>query len=357
MSQSTKKITIYNHKGGVGKTTLTINIASALASLGKSVLLVDSDPQCNLTSYLLSDDFVDELLNSSDSLKGRTIWTSVKPINDENGNILPIGPYEVGNLHLLPGDIRLSEFEEFLGEAWTDCFRRRLGGLRATNSMGNLVDVICEDYDFDYVFFDTGPNIGPLNRALLLSSDYFIVPVACDLFSVRALSTLGQSLKKWIIDWETIKGLAPDEVRLVKGRPKFLGYIPQRFKEYGQEMALEPKKYLFQIRKQMNRAVAQVLREVDEKLAPPSSLDPVAGKVKDFSRLVQRSQREGRALWKCSAPASYNEDKEKAKEAFSDIAKYIVSRTKDASQILGTKGVKKKGKVATKPFKKKRRQG
>ena len=60
-------------------------------------------------------------------------------------------------------------------------------------------------------------NIGPLNRVLLLDSDFFIVPVACDLFSVRALSTLGQSLKRWTIDWETIAGLAPDEADLLKG--------------------------------------------------------------------------------------------------------------------------------------------
>ncbi|MYB36323.1 MAG: ParA family protein [Gammaproteobacteria bacterium] len=50
------RITIFNHKGGVGKTTLTVNIASAIAAQGKSVLLVDSDPQCNLTSYLLADE-------------------------------------------------------------------------------------------------------------------------------------------------------------------------------------------------------------------------------------------------------------------------------------------------------------
>jgi cellulose biosynthesis protein BcsQ len=53
-----KRIALFNHKGGVGKTTLTVNIAAALGSMGKRVLLVDADPQCNLTSYLVAEDVV-----------------------------------------------------------------------------------------------------------------------------------------------------------------------------------------------------------------------------------------------------------------------------------------------------------
>src|SRR3989442_10943439 len=112
-----KRITIYNHKGGVGKTTLNINIAAALTDLGKSVLLVDTDPQCNLTSYLLSDDVVDSLLDHSDAADGETVWTSVKPFFDRTGGGRALRPIEVAKLSLLPGDIRLSEYEEFLGEA------------------------------------------------------------------------------------------------------------------------------------------------------------------------------------------------------------------------------------------------
>ena len=120
MNSQSVRITIYNHKGGVGKTTLTVNIAFALSELGKSVLLVDSDPQCNLTSYLLSDDVVDDLLNHSNDPDGQTIWTAVKPIFDNTGVGRLVEPTTVGELGLLPGDIRLSEFEEFLGDAWAE---------------------------------------------------------------------------------------------------------------------------------------------------------------------------------------------------------------------------------------------
>ena len=106
-------ITIYNHKGGVGKTTLTVNIAFALSSLGKAVLLVDSDPQCNLTSYLLADDIVDDLLNHSNDQDGKTIWSAVRPVIENTGSVRLVDLTEIKDIALLPGDIRLSEFEEF----------------------------------------------------------------------------------------------------------------------------------------------------------------------------------------------------------------------------------------------------
>ena len=85
MSENHRRLAIFNHKGGVGKTTLTVNIGAALAERGHRVLLVDSDPQCNLTSYLVDADVVDDLLDRSDSEEGRTLWSAVKPLSDATG--------------------------------------------------------------------------------------------------------------------------------------------------------------------------------------------------------------------------------------------------------------------------------
>ena len=317
------RITIYNHKGGVGKTTLTVNIAFALSSLGKSVLLVDSDPQCNLTSYLLPDDVVDDLLDhSNDQQDGRTIWSAVKPISDGTDSVRLVGLTEIGDVALLPGDIRLSEFEEFLGDAWADGFKRRMGALRATSSISYLISNLDRQRNFDFVFYDTGPNIGPLNRVLLLDSDFFIVPVACDLFSTRALATLGQTVKKWILDADTIGALAPDGEMLLKGRPEFLGYIPQRFRVYGQAMSREADFYHKTIKRRVHEDISSVLREIDRKLAPARSVDPVVGKVQDLASVVQVAQREGVAVWDCTARA--RKLKQTARKSFLQIAKYIV---------------------------------
>ena len=315
------RITLFNHKGGVGKTTLTANIAFALAEMGKSVLLVDSDPQCNLTSYLLADDVVDDLLNSSDGPEGRTIWSALKPIFNGNHEGRLATPTPIGDIALLPGDIRLSGFEEFLGDSWANCFRRRLGALYSTSSISTLVSKLHRQSSYDYVFFDSGPNIGPLNRVLLLDSDYFIVPVACDLFSVRALATLGQAISTWMKDADTVNAIAPDDMPLLKAKPALLGYIPQRFRMYGQVMAKEAGSYLREIKNRIYDDVASVLREHDESLAPPQAEDPKLGQVKDMTSLVQVAQREGVAIWGCSggAPAERNA----AKRTFVHIAKRL----------------------------------
>ena len=321
------RITLFNHKGGVGKTTLTANIAFALAEMERSVLLVDSDPQCNLTSYLLADDVVDDLLTESSRSKGRTIWSAVRPIVDNIGPGRLVEPLAVGDVKLLPGDIKLSEFEEFLYDSWTDSLRRRLGALRAITSISTLVDQIHRQYPLDYVFYDTGPNIGALNRVLLLDSDFFIVPVACDLYSMRALATLGQAMSRWIFDAETIAAIAPDSATLLHAKPSFLGYIPQRFKVYGQDMVKEASFYLREIKNRVQEDVAVVLRKQQECLAPLRSVDPVLGQVKDLASLVQAAQREGVPIWECS--------RAKAKEAksihstFRKIARRIVLAAED----------------------------
>lgn len=318
------RITIYNHKGGVGKTTLTVNLAFALSSLGKSVLVVDSDPQCNLTSYLLADDVVDDLLNHSGNQGGKTIWSAVEPVIGNTGSVRLIELTKIGDIALLPGDIRLSEFEEFLGDAWADGFKRRMGALRATSSISYLISNLNSQRNFDFVFYDTGPNIGPLNRVLLLDSDFFIVPVACDLFSTRALATLGQTIKKWVRDAETIDAIAPDNTMLLKGKPKFLGYIPQRFKVYGQAMTQEDNSYHERIKFRVYEDISSVLREIDKELAPADN--PLVGKVQDLASAVQRAQREGKPVWDCSAQASL---KKRARKSFFHIAKYIIRATDD----------------------------
>lgn len=324
---SSTRIAIFNHKGGVGKTTLTFNIASALASLGKTVLLVDSDPQCNLTSYVLESSVVDDLLDHSDTPNGKTIWSAIKPIVEASGDVKPIDPYELStdNLCLLPGDIRLNEFEVELNALWADCIQRRIKGFRGTAALSALVSHVCTARKFDFVFFDSAPNIGALNRAIMLDCDYMIIPAACDLFSVRALKTLGNTLATWVRDWQTILALAPDQVYRIPGKPVLMGYVPQRFRIYRGSPAAAQSKYFPQIERHVKSDILGVLRTVDPALADSSPTQLLLGEVKDFGSLATHSQEQGVSI--ADVDGATPNQRAEANATFVAIAKKIIQRS------------------------------
>lgn len=323
---SAPRISIFNHKGGVGKTTLTVNIAWSLASMGKRILLVDSDPQCNLTSYLVDDQTVDGLLDKSDSNDGRTVWSAVKPIVEAEGDVKIIKPYErTNNIYLLPGDIRLAEFEQELNTLWGDCLQRKTKGLRGTTALSHLVNHLAKQYKIDFVFYDSGPNIGALNRIILLDCDYFAIPAACDLFSLRALKTLGRTLACWIKDWQTILKLAPDNICLPAGEPKLLGYIPQRFRVWGGEPTTEFARFLPKLERQIFSDIVSVLKEINPKLASHSISHLRIGEIKDFASLATASQVQGVSM---SDVNNANTNlRESARKAFEKISLKIIERT------------------------------
>jgi cellulose biosynthesis protein BcsQ len=83
---------------------------------------------------------------------------------------------------LAVGDIRLANYENSLANCWTLCLQRNRRGYHCTAALSNLVKDLAASTNADFVFFDAGPNIGPLNRVVLLDCSHFIVPAACDLF-------------------------------------------------------------------------------------------------------------------------------------------------------------------------------
>src|SRR6185437_63239 len=270
--RETPRITIFNHKGGVGKTTLTVNLAAALGELGKSVLLVDSDPQCNITAYLVDEPVVDAMLDASDGEAGQTIWSALRPVAEGTGTYGIVEPLErLPNVHLIPGDIRLSEFEQELTAFWTDSYARKPRGFRGVTALSSLVDDLVAKHKFDYVFYDAGPNIGPLNRIVLLDCDAFLVPAACDLFSIRAFKTLGRSLFNWISEWATIAELAPDNVKVLLGRPALIGLITQRFRVYGGAPSRDFAQYLPLIDKRLREDLVAELRRLGSDLVKNSN--------------------------------------------------------------------------------------
>lgn len=318
-----KRIVLFNHKGGVGKTTLTVNLAHALVDAGKRVLLVDTDPQCSMSSFFLEEKFLDNMLDESESPSGATIWSALKPVSEGTGTLASREPVKVRDgLFLAVGDIRLAEFESSLSDGWNLCLNRNRRGYVCTVALSRFVDDLLEMTDAEYVFFDAGPNVGPLNRAILLDCTHFVVPVACDLFSTRALKTLGYSLSDWVTTWQRVAEMAPDGTRLLRGTPKLLGYVPQGFRIYGGRMADSPLAVLETLE---SRVVDFVWKPLQKAYNLPSKEKPTRlrlAEVKNFGTLVVDAQKQGTPLWEVQA--GYAANKAEARKAFHDLAQTVV---------------------------------
>lgn len=327
-----KKIALFNHKGGVGKTTLTVNIADALINAGKTVLLVDADPQCNLTSFYLEESKLEAMLGDSDNGSGDTLWSAVKPVAEGRGGIVTIPEIKVqDDLYLLPGDVLLSEYEELLPEAWTECFARRTRGYDITTALAQVANHTGAKVGADVCFYDVGPNVGALNRAILLDCDYFITPVAADLFSLRALSTVGRAVAKWIKDWETVITLASpaDRARLLKGKPAYLGYITSAFKVNSGRNATDPHAdWEKKIAPRVRDRIIKELTAVNPKLVPSGGGNKIGG-VKHFHSLAPEAQKFGLAIGSLQGHVNsgHNHQIKEANLQFGALAKEIVNRT------------------------------
>jgi cellulose biosynthesis protein BcsQ len=231
-----KIICLFNHKGGVSKTTTTFNLGWMMATKGARVLLVDFDPQCNLTGMVMGFKGIDEL---------EAIYKASPPNNVKDG-LAPAfesQPREVvgadclevpgnDNLMLLPGHIELSEYETTLGIA-QELSGSLLPLRNLPGSLRYLLDETAAKHTIDYVLVDMSPSLGPLNQNLLTTSDFFIVPLHPDYFSSMALSSLARTLPRWQ-DWArtafSVDVLSKADYPFPEPHTKFIGAVIQKYR-------------------------------------------------------------------------------------------------------------------------------
>ena len=196
-----QKIALFNHKGGVSKTTTTFNLGWMLASKGKRVILVDSDPQCNLTGMALGEETEDdeariqEIYNTTSNIK-----TGLAPAFESQPRAIEavdcIRIQDRDDLFLLPGHVGFAEYEVTLGIA-----QELSGSIQALKNLPGAINDLLEKtaikFNADYILIDMSPSLGSINQNLLMISDFFLVPTTADFFSVMAIDSLSKVLPRW----------------------------------------------------------------------------------------------------------------------------------------------------------------
>ncbi|WP_248884073.1 ParA family protein [Acidithiobacillus acidisediminis] len=159
-------VAIANQKGGVGKTTTAVNLAAALAALGKRVLVVDLDPQGNATTGLGGE-------------KGR--WPNVYHLLLEEADLAAVAQ-SWGALSLVAASADLAALElELAGKEGREFRLRR---------------TLQQTQDWDYVFIDCPPSLGLLTLNALVAADRVLIPMQCEYFALEGLTQLLDTLRR-----------------------------------------------------------------------------------------------------------------------------------------------------------------
>jgi cellulose biosynthesis protein BcsQ len=259
---------MFNHKGGVSKTTTTFNLAWMLASRGKRVIMVDADPQCNLTGLILGlnaewppEDIADEdydqqseqFSTTQDATEDfwtkhfkQTLYGALKPAFESEPRLLePVQCFPIEGregLFLLPGHLQLGEYDVVLSVA------QELSGslLPLRNLPGSIYYLLMETAEAlsaDLVIVDMSPGLGALNQNIVSVSDLLIVPTSPDYFSIMALQSLARILPRWMRWAEAASGnavLAEAPYPFPKPRLRLAGTVIQRYRLYRSATPEEP---------------------------------------------------------------------------------------------------------------------
>lgn len=217
-SNDCKIISFINMKGGVGKTTLTLNIGEKLAHQGKKVLIIDMDPQFNATQSLLlyKTRIQDKCHDSNEEKEVEQEITSsqyYKELSDKNETALQIFESTevckknilikeiIENLYIIPGDLNLSK--EISGDT-----SGKVGAVYNYIDDNNIRD------NYNYVLIDCPPTWSILTHSSLFASDYYVIPSKVDLYSSIGISLLEDQIDKKIRKDKVHKNLRGNLKRL-----------------------------------------------------------------------------------------------------------------------------------------------
>lgn len=229
-----KTIAFFNNKGGVGKTTLVYHLAWMYHELGLRVLALDLDPQSNLTTAFLPLERLEEIWPLG--VHPETILGTIQPLMDRLGDIaMPpvecVGLSLFSALSLVPGDLGLSLFEDRLSEAWPRCQSdnqaEAADAFRVMSAFYRIMARAAAAASADLVLIDVGPNLGAINRAALVASDFVVVPLGADLFSLQGLRNLGPTLAGWRRGWQKRldNDVRPRDLLVPSGQMLPVGYV------------------------------------------------------------------------------------------------------------------------------------
>lgn len=295
-----KIISVFNNKGGVGKSTLSFHLGKALGLMGKRVLFVDLDPQCNLTISAIRegelekiwqeedayiDDFEDARRKNPEDFsriisETRSIHFLLKPSEDGVNDIESLPPAKcVGdNVYMIPGRLSIHQFENRISERWSGLYQSDNLSIRTITYIRRLCERYADMLNVDFVLVDTSPSLGILNKTIISTVDGFIIPAQPDMFSLYGIRNIGNSLELWGKELNVIYRLISEEKRekFPKKFVQFLGYTLYNAKKYEGDNEYQLADAHYSYAKRIPQIINQYIKE-DNKVQIDDINMPIAG--------------------------------------------------------------------------------
>ena len=240
-----KIVSVINYKGGVGKTTLTANLAAQLAQRGKRILALDMDAQCSLTfSFVTPDYWESELGGEEGQGNDRTIKKWFDGIVEDEGDVIPLDDLVLrdlkaegrlddkgGCLHLIPSHLGLINIDLDLAYMLSGAAPNRLHHRRARvfGQLRSHLNAYATEAGYDYVLIDCPPNFNIVTKNAIVASHQILIPAKPDYLStlgidylLRSLATLvrefNEDSKSEVIE-PRILGVIFTMIQILRGRP------------------------------------------------------------------------------------------------------------------------------------------
>lgn len=294
-----KIISVFNNKGGVGKSTLSFHLGKALGLMGKKVLFVDLDPQCNLTISAMrerelekiwqeEDAYIDDFEDAKKNKKKfsrimsetRSIHFLLKPAEDGVNDIESLPPAKsIGdNVYMIPGRLSIHQFENRISERWSGLYQSDNLSIRTITYIRRLCERYADILDVDFVLVDTSPSLGILNKTIISTVDGFIIPAQPDMFSLYGIRNIGNSLESWGKELNVIYRLISEEKRekFPKKFVQFLGYTIYNARKYDEDNEYQLADAHYSYAKRIPQIINQYIKE-DNKVKIDDINMPIAG--------------------------------------------------------------------------------
>ena len=267
-----KIVSIINYKGGVGKTTVTANLAGELAYRGKKVLLLDMDAQASLTFSFVRPDYWEENLKENRTIKN---WfDSISGQNEETISFpnLIFSPEEV-NMFLASsnsdGNGSIDLISSHLGLINVDLdLATQLGGANMGQSKRNYIKVhgklrselrhLASEYEYDIILIDCPPNFNIVTKNALIASDQILIPAKPDYLSTLGIDYLIGSVQNLVKEFNEYAsmGTTTEEVN-----PEMLGVIFTMVQYYSGKPIVAQRQYIMQTKRLKVHVMSTMFRE------------------------------------------------------------------------------------------------